>query len=57
MAKPNKTVGAFRAKFGRDPKVVEAVDARMASDPMVQDMTRFQSGEMSAEEFKAKWQS
>jgi len=57
MAKPNKTVGAFRAKFGRDPKVVEAVDARMAADPMVQDMTRFQSGEMSAEEFKAKWQS
>jgi hypothetical protein len=55
MAKPNKTVAAFRAKRGRDPKAVAAAEARMAADPMVADMAKFQRGEMTAEEFQTKW--
>lgn len=55
MANPNKTVAAFRAKMGRDPKAVEASNARAAADPMVADMKAFQEGRMSAEAFMAKW--
>lgn len=57
MAKPNKTVAAFRARVGRDPKAVEATNERMSNDPMVADMAKFQRGEMSAEEFERKWKS
>jgi len=55
MANPNKTVAAHRARIGRDPKSVQAASERMAKDPMVADMARFQKGEMSAEEFQRKW--
>lgn len=55
MSKPNKTVAAFRARVGRDPKAVAATEKRMQADPMVADMGKFQRGEMSAEEFQRKW--
>ncbi len=55
MANPNKTVAAFRARAGRDPKAAAAVSARQDADPMVQDMARFQAGEMTTAEFEAKW--
>lgn len=56
MANPNKTVAAFIAKQPRDPRVVEANAKRAAESPFVQDMGKFQRGEMTAEEFRAKWE-
>lgn len=56
MANPNRTVAEFRRKVGRDPKVTEAVMKRQLEGEFCQDMDKFQRGEMSAEEFKAKWQ-
>lgn len=56
MANPNKTVGAWRAKVGVDPKTVAARNERIDKDPMIADMARFQAGQMTAEEFKQKWQ-
>lgn len=56
MANPNRTVAKFMAKQGRNPKAVEASNARAAASPFVQDMGKFQRGEMTAEEFRAKWE-
>jgi hypothetical protein len=55
MANPNKTVAAFRARAGRDPKAVEAANARFEADPMTRDMRAFQAGDMTAEEFRRRW--
>lgn len=52
MAKPNKTA---RGSFVMSPEARAARDARVQSSPMVVDMGRFQRGEMTAEEFRAKW--
>ena len=38
-----------------DPKAVEATKRRLANDPMMADLERFQRGEMTAEEFMAKY--
>lgn len=54
MANPTRTVAIHRAKIGRDPKAIQATSDRMAADPMVIDMGKFQRGEMTAEEFKQK---
>ena len=55
MCKPNRTVARIMQGAPRDPRVVAATNARMDAEPMVQDMGRFQRGEMTAEEFRAKW--
>lgn len=55
MANPNKTVAAFRARIGADPKAVKARNERADRDPMIADMAKFQRGEMTAEEFARKW--
>jgi hypothetical protein len=55
MANPNRTVARIMQGAPRDPRVVASINARMAAEPMVQDMAKFQSGEMSADEFRAKW--
>ncbi len=57
MAKPNKTVAAWRRKVGRDPKAIEATNKRMEASPMVADMKLFQEGKMTAEEFTLKWEN
>ncbi|QKC99143.1 hypothetical protein [Mesorhizobium sp. NZP2298] len=56
MANPNRAAAEHRRRVGRDPKAVAAVAERMSKDEMVQDMGKFQRGEMSAEKFMAKWQ-
>lgn len=55
MAKPNKTAARFYARQGRDPRVSESIAKMHAESPMVVDMGKFQRGEMTAEEFRAKW--
>jgi len=55
MANPNVAIRNARAKIGKDPKAIQAANDRMKADPMVIDMGKFQSGEMSAEEFQRKW--
>lgn len=52
---PNKTVGAFRDKFGRDPAAVEATATRQAASEMVKDLDKVERGDMTREEFKKKW--
>lgn len=57
MAKPNKTVFAHRQRVGRSPEVQKAIHDRMMADPSVIDMAKVQKGEMTPEEFIAKWSS
>lgn len=56
MANPTRTVAIYRAKVGRDQRAIQATADRMAADPMVIDMGKFQRGEMTAEEFKQKYE-
>ncbi len=55
MCKPNRTVARIMQGAPRDPRVVAAHNARMEADPVFKDMAKFQAGEMTADEFRAKW--
>lgn len=51
MANPNKVArGSGSSQAAREGR-----DRRFAQDPMVMDMAKVQNGEMSPEEFMAKW--
>jgi len=49
---PNKTARGS----GHTAASIAATNKRSSENEMVQDMERFQRGEMTAEAFKAKWQ-
>lgn len=52
MAKPNKSArGSGASEAARRGR-----NERVAADPMMQDMAAFQRGDMSAEDFRAKWE-
>jgi len=53
MANPNKTAGRF-LKPGAEVRAARR-EAFCQTD-MAQDMARFQRGEMSADEFRQKWE-
>ena len=50
MAKPNKTVAAYRAKVGPKPEVVAARLERMKNTPSYKIMDAVSNGEMTVEE-------
>ncbi len=55
MANVSNKMRDWKMRQGIDPKAAEAARKRIEQEPMVQDMERFQRGEMTAAEFAAKW--